>query len=145
MKNLLTVLIVILWGTITTNGQITKTLSRSIDLGKTHTTYLNLPGEVKVTEWEEGYLRILSTIEVENMTEGVVKRLLMTGRYSLEVKTDKYEKQMALMMPNSANFVTVKGVDLIEQYTFEVKVPKGYRVIVLEKGTTACPKELPSI
>jgi hypothetical protein len=132
MKKIITLSIFIVSLLAMVNAQTTKTLSRSVDLGTTKTIYILLPGPVEVNEWEEDYLRVTTTLVVENMDENIVKRLIMIGRYGLESKTDKYGKLMALNMPNVANFVTVKGVDLEEFYTFEINVPKDHEVIIKE-------------
>lgn len=120
----------------TINAQTTKTLSKSVNLGTTKTMYILLPGTVNVTVWEEDYLRVTTNLVVENMDESITKQLIMIGRYNLAVKTDKYGKMMYLKMPNVANFVMVKGVDLEEHYTFEVNAPKNYEVIVKEDFNT---------
>lgn len=133
MKKIFTSLFFVFGWIVLTNAQLTKTLSKSVDLETTHTAYVMLPGDVVVTEWEEDYLRVTTTLDVENMSEHIVKRLLVLGRYNLVSKTDKYGKMMVLTMPNTANFVTIKGVDLIERYNFAINAPKGYRVIVKDK------------
>ena len=33
-------------------------------------------------------------------------------------------------MPNVKHLVTVRGVELVESYSFEIDAPKGYEVIV---------------
>ncbi|WP_264788760.1 hypothetical protein [Aureispira anguillae] len=132
MKKIFTSLIFVFSLVVLTNAQLTKTLSKSVDLEETHTAYIMLPGNVTVTEWEEKYLRVTTTLDVENMGESIVKRLMIIGRYNLEAKKDKYGKMMVLTMPNTTNFVTIKGVDLIERYSFEVNVPKGYNILVKE-------------
>lgn len=130
MKNLFIVLLFVIGGIVTTSGQVIKVLSRSIDLENTHTMYVMLPGAVTTTEWEEDYLRVTTTIQVDNITESVVKRLMVIGRYNLETKTDKYKNRMVLTMPNAANYISIKGVGLVEEYKFEVNVPKGYTIVV---------------
>jgi hypothetical protein len=133
MKNFIT-LFLFIFGTITTmNAQIEKTLIKRVDLQQTHTAYVMLPGDVAVTEWDEDYLRVTTTIEVENMNENIVKRLVIVGRYTIETQIDKYGKMYILQMPNVAHFVTVKGVDLVETYKFEVIAPKGYKLVVKEE------------
>lgn len=130
MKKIITLCVFIVGWLAIINAQTTKTLSKSVDLGTTKTIYILLPGAVEVQEWEEDYLRVTTTLVVENMEENIVKRLIMIGRYSLLSQTDKYGKLMVLKMPNVANFVTVKGVDLSEHYTFAIHVPKDHEVII---------------
>jgi|GEM_PF-1150007 len=132
MKNLFTLLVLVLTVVATTQAQTEKTLTKSVDLAATHTTYVMLPGDVAVNEWDEDYLRVTTTVNVVNMNDNIVKRLVMVGRYTIETKSDKYGKMMILRMPNVKNFVTVRGVDLKENYSFEIDAPKGYKVIVKE-------------
>jgi len=128
MKLLTTLLLLIL--TFTINAQVSKTLIKSTSIEETHTAFVMLPGEVNVNEWNESFIRVTTTINVENMNESIVKRLVIVGRYSVEAKEDKFGKMMIIKMPNVAHYVAVKGVDLIETYTFEVYAPEGYKVVV---------------
>ena len=128
MKLLTTLLFLIL--TFTINAQVNKTLIKSTSNEETHTAFVILPGKVNVNEWNENFIRVTTTINVENMSENIVKRLVIVGRYSVEAKEDKYGKMMVIKMPNVAHYVAVKGVDLIETYTFEVYAPEGYKVVV---------------
>ena len=128
MKLLTTLLFLIL--TFTINAQVNKTLIKSTSIEETHTAFVILPGKVNVNEWNENFIRVTTTINVENMSENIVKRLVIVGRYSVEAKEDNYGKMMVIKMPNVAHYVAVKGVDLIETYTFEVYAPEGYKVIV---------------
>lgn len=132
MKNLFTLIIFVFGLATTMTAQTEKAITKSIDLEETHTAYVMLPGNVEVSEWNESYMRITATITVENMSETVVKRLIIVGRYNIETRTDKFGKMMVVEMPNVANFVAVQGVDLLESYTFEISAPKGYRVVVKE-------------
>lgn len=128
MKLLTTLLLLLL--SFTVASQVNKTLIRSVAINETHTAYVMLPGEVAVTEWNESFVRVTTTINVVNMSENIVKRLVIVGRYSIETEEDRYGKMMVIKMPNVAHYVAVKGVDLTESYTFEVNVPEGYKVIV---------------
>ena len=128
MKLLTTLLFLIL--TFTINAQVNKTLIKSTSIEETHTAFVILPGKVNVNEWNENFIRVTTTINVENMSENIFKRLVIVGRYSVEAKEDKYGKMMVIKMPNVAHYVAVKGVDLIETYTFEVYAPEGYKVVV---------------
>jgi len=128
MKLLTTLLLLIL--TFTINAQVSKTLIKSTSIEETHTAFVILPGEVNVNKWDENFIRVTTTVNVANMSENIVKRLIMVDRYSIETKEDKFGKIMVIKMPNIAHYVAVKGVDLIETYTFEVHAPKGYKVVV---------------
>jgi hypothetical protein len=133
MKILITFLILVF--TINNlNAQVNKTLVKSLAV-ETTTSYTSkvivmLPGKVDIKEWNKSFIRITTNIMVKNMSENIVKRLVIVGRYTLEVKEDKYGKMMIIKMPNVVHYVAVQGVGLIETYTFEVNAPEGYKVVV---------------
>ncbi len=130
MKKLLTVLVIVLGLTTIINAQTVKTLTKSVALNQTQKAYAVLPGEVAVSEWNENFIRVTTIVKVENMSENIVKRLVMVGRYSLETKEDKSGDMMFIKMPKVAHHVTVQGVELDESYSFEINYPKGFKVIV---------------
>ena len=130
MKKLLTVLVFVLGLTTIINAQAVKTLTKSVALNQTQKAYAVLPGEVAVSEWKENFIRVTTTVNVKNMSDNIVKRLIMVGRYGLEIKEDKSGDMMIIKMPKVAHHVTVQGVELDESYSFEINCPKGYKVVV---------------
>lgn len=139
MKNLYTFLVLVLAYT-TTYAQTEKTLTKSMAVHETHTAFVMLPGDVKLTTWDESYIRVTTNIEVENMSENIVKRLVVVGRYSIESKEDKFGKMMVITMPKVGHYVAVQGVDLVESYSFEIQAPEGYRVVVKEDNNPSAPQ-----
>ena len=129
MKNFI-ILLIIVFGFTTMNAQTQKTLIKKVDLKGTKTAFIMLPGDVGVTQWDEDHLRVTTTIDVENMDENIVKRLVIVGRYEIQIKVDKYGKMYILEMPKVKNYVAVKGVDLVEKYSFKIDAPKGYKIVV---------------
>jgi hypothetical protein len=99
-----------------------------------------LPGDVSLTTWDENFLRVTTTIQVANMSENIVKRLVVVGRYSIETKEDKFGKMMVIKMPKVAHYVAVQGVDLVESYDFKIQAPKGYKVVVKEDLNPTAPQ-----
>lgn len=130
MKNLFMFWVLFITFATTVFGQTEKTMVKSINLAETHTTYAMLPGAVEVVEWDEDFLRLTTTLKVENMSESIVKRLLIVGRYTVESQVDELGEVMLVKMPKVANLVVVQGVDLLETCTFVIHAPKGYRVII---------------
>ena len=139
MKTLLTLLVLVLAAT-TTFAQAEKTLTKSLALNETHTSFVMLPGDVSLTTWDENFLRVTTTIQVANMSENIVKRLVVVGRYSIETKEDKFGKMMVIKMPKVAHYVAVQGVDLVESYDFKIQAPKGYKVVVKEDLNPTAPQ-----
>ena len=139
MKTLLTLLVLVLAAT-TTFAQTEKTLTKSLALNETHTAFVMLPGDVSLTTWDENFLRVTTTIQVANISENIVKRLVVVGRYSIETKEDKFGKMMVIKMPKVAHYVAVQGVDLVESYDFKIQAPKGYKVVVKEDLNPTAPQ-----
>jgi len=139
MKTLFTLLVLVLAAT-TTFAQTEKTLTKSLALNETHTAFVMLPGDVSLTTWDENFLRVTTTIQVANMSENIVKRLVVVGRYSIETKEDKFGKMMVIKMPKVAHYVAVQGVDLVESYDFKIQAPKGYKVVVKEDLNPTAPQ-----
>ena len=137
MKTLLTLLVL---AATTTFAQTEKTLTKSLALNETHTAFVMLPGDVSLTTWDENFLRVTTTIQVANMSENIVKRLVVVGRYSIETKEDKFGKMMVIKMPKVAHYVAVQGVDLVESYDFKIQAPKGYKVVVKEDLNPTAPQ-----
>lgn len=129
MKNLVTLLILVLGFTMTVNAQVEKTLVKSIALSSS-TAVVTLPGTVDVMEWDKDFIRVTTYLTVENMNENIAKQLVIVGRYNLTADIDEATQTLMIAMPNIANQVTVKGVQLVEQLKFEVNAPEGYDIII---------------
>ncbi|MCH2022555.1 MAG: hypothetical protein MK207_08770 [Saprospiraceae bacterium] len=130
MKNLLTTLFLVIGITNFITAQTEKTITKSFAVNQSQMAFVMLPGDVTVNEWNENYIRLTTNVTVENMSENIVKQLVIVGRYNIEVKEDKYGKMIVVKMPDIAHFVTVKGVALVESYTFEINTPVGYKVVI---------------
>ena len=131
MKGVITMIVFVL-SVFNLFAQTEKEVTKSVALNQTEVAYLMLPGDVKVTEWDKPFIRVTTTIAVANMTDQIVERLIMVGRYSLESKEDKTGRMMVVKMPKVDHYVAVQGVNLVESYSFDVQAPEGYRVIVKE-------------
>ncbi|MCP4440353.1 MAG: hypothetical protein GY810_15515 [Aureispira sp.] len=140
MKNLITLLVLVLGIATQMAAQSEKTLVKSIALEDANNVVLALNGEIETSEWDKEYVRIETKINVENFDENILKRLVLVGRYNIE--TTNVDGKIVVEMPSVANFVTVKGVDLQEQLTFQVFVPKGAQVELPQKQTTTPTQSL---
>jgi hypothetical protein len=108
-------------------GQAEATLVKSLPTNGLTAT-IELPGEVSSSEWDKDYIRVTINIKAENTTEQILKRLVSIGRYELQ-NSDK-EGEISISMPKIAHLVTIKGVDLIERFSFEVQLPKGMKAVI---------------
>ncbi len=134
MKKIFTLLVLVLALNNSVNAQVGKTLVKSLAV-ETTTSYttkavVDLLGDVTVSEWDKNFIRITTHVEVLNMNENIVKQLIMVGRYTLESNINEETQTLYVTMPNIANMVTVKGVELSEVLSFEVNVPEGYNLII---------------
>lgn len=123
MKNLMTVLVVMMLSVVTMFGQASTTFVKSITCDNNNSPVFALAGNVNVSEWDETYIRITCTIEVTNSTETILTRLLTLGRYNIEVKNEN--GVMSISAPKMANHVAIQGTDLLENVRYEITVPRG--------------------
>jgi len=130
MKNLIIFLSLVLGFATTQNAQAKKTLEKSVELTASTSAIVNLPGEVSLNAWENDFIRVTTYLRVDNMNENIVKQLVMVGRYTLSTDLDAGNGTLIITMPKVANQVTVKGVLLSEQLSFEINAPEGYQVII---------------
>ncbi len=127
MKNLF-LLVILMLGTTITQAQTSKTLVKSVALAGTQEVVVNLPGAVESSEWDNDFIRVTTYLTVENMSENIVKQLVLVGRYNLESNLDEATGTLLITMPKIGNQVRVKGVALVETLRFEVQAPAGYKV-----------------
>jgi hypothetical protein len=107
-------------------AQAEKTLVQSINLNGYVAVATVLNGDVEVTEWDKDYIRITSSIELENSTEVILERLVSVGRYALESADE--DGEVIIRMPKAAKTVNLRGQELIEKYSFQISVPKNISV-----------------
>lgn len=81
--------------------------------------------EINANPWEQGTFRIEMTIE-SNMPIQVLEQLVKVGRYSLEGFTEN--GKYYVKAPNIEKHVSVRGKDLEEKISIQVKTP-GYYVL----------------
>jgi len=142
MKNLIILLSLIVGLTTTINAQTEKTLVKSVALTASTSAMVNLPGEVNLNTWENDFIRVTTYLKVDNMNESIVKQLVMVGRYTLSSDLDESNGTLIITIPNITNEVTVKGVLLVEQFSFEINAPEGYQVIIEnEKDSDHSPEK----
>jgi hypothetical protein len=130
MKNLIILLSLVLGFATTMNAQSEKTLVKSVALTASNSAVVSLPGEMVLNAWDNDFIRVTTYLKVDNMNENIVKQLVMVGRYTLTTKLDAATGTLVITMPKVANQVTVKGILLAEELSFEINAPEGYQVII---------------
>lgn len=126
MKHLLTILFFLLTVQMSF-AQSQKTFVKSLTADAA-TVVVDLEGQTAVNEWNENFIRVITTVELTNSSEEILKRLVAVGRYSLESET--IDGVMTLTMPKLATKVNVKGELLNEIVQYEIFVPQGLSVTV---------------
>lgn len=147
MRNLI-LLFILMLGTITmTQAQASKTLVKSVALAGAEEVIIDLPGLVENSEWDNDFVRVTTYLTVGNMSENIVKQLVLVGRYNLETNLDEATGVLVITMPKISNQVRVKGVALVETLRFEVQAPAGYTVAIKEAnaGVSASLLEGPAL
>lgn len=136
MKNVLLLFVLMVGSVVSSVAQTQKTLVKSIDIAQAQQVIINLPGEVAQSEWDNDFVRVTTYLTVDNMSESIVKQLVLVGRYNLETTLDETTQTLVVTMPKIANHVRVKGVALAENLRFEIQAPVGYKVTVQVIETT---------
>lgn len=118
-------------------GQVQKTLVKSIatatKTSSSQQAFIKLPGKSVISLWNEDFIRITTHIKVDNMSESIVKQLLMVGRYTISSKLNEDNQTLLVFMPKMANKITVKGSQLSEELAFEISIPKGYSIQLIKE------------
>lgn len=118
----------------TSFGQSQKTFVKSLSANASSIA-IDLGGKTEVTEWEESFIRVTTTIELSNFNEDILKRLVAVERYSIETSTDN--GVMTITMPKLDTKVTIRGQLLNEILTYEILVPEGMTIEMVQNHNNA--------
>jgi len=113
---------------LTSFGQSQKTFVKSLS-SNTSNIAVDLVGKTKISEWEESFIRVTTTIELSNFNEEILKRLVSVGRYNIETTTNN--DVMIIQMPKLGTKVTIRGQVLSEILTYEILVPEGTTIEIV--------------
>ena len=125
MKKLFTLLIFSFLFTQVTFAQSEKTFVKSMTADASNVVF-DLEGNAEVSEWNEKFIRITTTVEVTNFNEDILKRLVSVGRYEFTSTTQ--DGVMTITLPKIATKVTIRGQMLTEILKYEIFVPAGTNV-----------------
>lgn len=132
MKRIFTLFFLSFFFTQIAFSQSEKTFVKSL-VAHTSNVVVDLEGAATVTEWNEKFIRVTTTVEVTNFSDDILKRLVAVGRY--EITGDVEDGVMIVRMPKLATKVTIKGQLLEEIMTYEVFVPEGITVEMATEDT----------
>jgi hypothetical protein len=104
-----------------------KVLVKSFNLEGNYAVKLDLPGIVEVREWENSYMRVEMRVSVSNISDGLLRTLIESGRYNIYGKPDAGIYKV--FIPGLAKQVKVSGKEIEETFSFVVLRPSKVEVI----------------
>jgi len=131
MKHIFTLICCCFFALQVSWAQSTKTLVQSMPLAAA-TASLEIAAEVEIEYWEEEQVRITTEVIAENVSEAILKKLVMIGRYNIVQK--ETPKGLVLYMPKMEHQVILRGQILDEQLKIKVQLPKGMKLQTVDKS-----------
>ncbi|AFC25221.1 hypothetical protein [Saprospira grandis] len=131
MKHIFTLICCCFFALQVSWAQSTKTLVQSMPLAAA-TASLEIAAEVEIEYWEEEQVRITTEVIAENVSEAILKKLVMIGRYNIVQK--ETPKGLVLYMPKMEHQVILRGQILDEQLKIKVQLPKGMKLQTIDKS-----------
>ncbi len=128
MKRFISILLLIIAFVSSTVAQAEKEMVKSISLDYMNHVMFALPGDINLSEWDNDFIKVTTKLNVPNFPSSIVDRLVLVGRYRLAI--EEQGDQLIITMPKVKTYVTVKGVDLVENLSFEIKIPAGFSVSI---------------
>lgn len=129
MKHIFTLICCCFFALQVSWAQSTKTLVQGLPLA---TASLEIAAEVEIEYWEEEQVRITTEVIAENVSEAILKKLVMIGRYNIVQK--ETPKGLVLYMPKMEHQVILCGQILDEQLKIKVQLPKGMKLQTVDKS-----------
>ncbi|WCL80214.1 hypothetical protein PPO43_09520 [Saprospira sp. CCB-QB6] len=131
MKHIITLLCCCFFALQVSWAQSSKTLVQTLPLAAA-TASLEIAAEVEIEYWEEAQVRITTEVIAENVSEAILKKLVMIGRYNIVQK--ETPKGLVLYMPKMEHQVILRGQILDEQLKIKVQLPKGMKLQTVDKS-----------
>ena len=125
MKHLLLVFLLAVWCFPLLAQHSERTLVKSFNPNGNNHLLIDLPGELSVSPWNENFVRVQFTIQLENGSDAILKGLLVAGRYHLAGETGDAFRVHA---PGLARTLPQRSHPLLEKFSVEVFAPSDMRV-----------------
>jgi len=132
MKHIITLLFCCFFALQFSWAQSSKTLVQTLPLAAA-TASLEIAAEVEIEYWDEAQVRVTTEVVAENVSEAILKKLVMIGRYNIVQK--ETPKGLVLYMPKMEHQVILRGQILDEQLKIKVQLPKGMKLETVDKST----------
>lgn len=116
-----------------------QTFSKSFNTaGKTQVT-IDLPGTIDLRVWNNPTIRVEISVSLASGNSAMLNELATVGRYNLVTKPTP--AGLLMQAPNLQKQVRVKGVEIKENVSFVVFVPKDFSVELPNAPTVAIDKK----
>ena len=135
MRNLLTILSLIVFVSFSYGQNTQKTLVKTFNLKGSKAVVLDTKSSVEVKEWSNETMRIQMSITLENANTHMLKYLITKGRYNLS--TELTDDGLVVSFPGRKKDVVVNknGDKLKEVVTYTVFVPSDVTAKTLTELT----------
>lgn len=117
-----------------------KTLVKSFNLQGKDVVVLDLDGEIEVKEWDNKIMRVQMTINVENVSNSMLKSLIQVGRYNLSSDTE--DDNFIVFAPAMKKEIKVRGKVLKENIVYTVFTPENVTVKMADEASTSANSTL---
>lgn len=134
-----TILIIVTIVSIHLFGQTQKTFVKSFPNPSSSIT-VELNGPVEVKEWDQPFVRVLTTVSLDNGNSNVLTTLSRTGRYSLLTKNT--ESNTTIHTTTEHNPLKYKGQLIKEEIGYTIYVPQYSKVNVVGENKSPEKNEL---
>jgi len=111
-----------------------RTLVKSFNLKGNDTIILDLEGDVDVQHWNNELVRIQININVEDVSDAILKSLIVAGRYNL--KNSESEDGFVISAPAMEKEVKLRGQILKEELSYTVFAPESVSVQLADESAT---------
>ena len=111
-----------------------RTLVKSFNLNGNNSLILDLEGEVNVQHWNKELVRVQIHIKAEDITDSVLKALIIAGRYNLLERVG--EDGFVISSPELHKEITIRGQRLKDHITYTVYAPETVIVQLADESAT---------
>jgi len=122
-------LITTLFWTMMVIGQTQKTFVKSFP-NSNSTITVDVNGPVEVHEWDQPFVRVLTTVKLDRGTSNVLISIMKSGRYKL-IKTSRNGTDVYTI--GELNPLKYKGQVIKEDISYKIYVPNFTKIIVKGK------------
>jgi hypothetical protein len=116
-----------------------QTFSKSFNTSGKDQVTIDLPGTIDLRIWNNPTIRVEISVSLASGNSAMLSELATVGRYNLVAKPNA--TGLLMQAPNLQKQVRVKGVEIKENVSFVVFVPKEMSVLMPNSGTAGVDKK----